>query len=1222
MLIEIGGSHATKDERAELARSIGDIAQGQHDRDGTGPDAERAVGATEQEVGTLEPTHPLRRLVSADGARLAIRAAFRHPLNHAKRRNYRNKHRMKRPISGEDDAAPSPPSSPAATAFAAAPGPGSGLDPAAEHLVVPDPAPPAEPPLRSGPLFDEDWYRATNPDLQNAGLDPYLHFMEHGWKEGRNPSPHFDVNWYLDTYNDVKSANVNPLEHYIQFGWKELRDPSPAFSVRHYLEYNPDVAASGMEPCGHYITHGRKEGLIAWRSANSGDRYEAYLQATRWNLRQETSLRRRLETAQAQLPFISVLIPVYNTPAPFLIRAIESLYSQLYQNFEICISDDASTDGSVHDILRSYGARDRRIKTHYRRDNGHISRNTNDAFALSAGEVIVLLDADDELSWDALAEIALAFATDEAVDYVYSDSDKMHENGQRFDPHFKPDWSPELLLTYMYAGQCLSVRRGIWEALGGLRVGYEGSQDHDFALRATEIARKVHHIPRILYHWRSHAGSTASPTEGGAQKSYSFEAGRKAVQDALGRRGSAGVAIRPDFAVRGGNAFYHIDFPDDGPRVSILIPTHASLSVLRNCVASLKKTTYRNYEVVIVGDGWIREEVEAELGALGARVIWWDPQDKTFSFSRKMNWAAAQVDSPFILLLNDDTEVINPRWLSSMVGYALLPGVGPVGALLRYADGRVQHAGVLSGLEGGACDHAFKLARPDDLGYCSLIAAARNCSAVTAACMLVARSLYLRFDGLDEKNFAVAFNDPDFCFRLQDGGFRSVYTPNAELIHHEGFTRGFGDDPDEVAAYLARHGERQDPYFNPGFTRAGVAFKSIPTVVAPPSAEPLIVGFVSHNMNWEGASRHLYNLVIEFSRSAAIKPVVFSLAGGPLATALASHGIMVRILPPLPGWNCTREIYQGWLRLVEAEFSARRLSTVFANTLHCFFAVDAARNIGLGSIWNIHEGEGESYFADWSDTLKDVVRSCFSKVYRLVFVAHATARTYATLDRNNVTMTIKNGYVAPGGTQLSRAEARARLGIDDDALVFLSVGTVCARKSQLDIISALYGFSDDEVAALPFRIYIVGDRPGPYSEALAAAVAALPAPLRERVVVVGETGDVAPYFTAADVFVCASRMESYPTVILEAMGAGLAIVTTPVFGIVEQVREGKNAVFFEPGDTATLHGHLSDLVGNREKVSHMRAYSRRQLRSLPSYEYMVRAYRKIISESSYASPFT
>lgn len=1216
-LTELDRSRAANGEtRAELAGAAGKL-QKRPEPDCTGSEAAEAAGAAGRDA--LEPQRPHRRMAAAEWAAIAIRAACRHPFNRAKRRDYRNRHRATLPLAGRVDARPWPSAHPVAADVAEAPRPAT--DPTTGPLAARGAALPAGVDRYSGPLFDGDWYLATNPDVKSAGLDPYSHFMEHGWKEGRNPSSHFDVNWYLGVHEDVKAAGVNPFEHYTRMGWKERRDPCPDFSVDDYLETNPDVAASGAEPYGHYILHGRAEGRAARRSTESDDRYQAHVQATRWNLRQDIALRRRLEAAKPRLPFISVLIPVYNTPHNFLTRAIDSVRSQIYQGFEICISDDASTDGTVLDLVRSYEVLDPRIKAHYRRDNGHISRNTNDAFALSTGDVIVLLDADDELSWDALAEIALAFAADETIDYVYSDSDKIGENGRRFDPHFKPDWSPELLLTYMYAGQCLSVRRKIWEALGGLRPGYEGSQDHDFALRATEIARKIHHIPRVLYHWRSHAGSTASLTAGGAQKSYSFGAGRKAVQDALRRRGSAGVAIRPDWAVLGGNAFYQVDFPDDGPRVSILIPTHAGLTMLRTCLASLKKTTYRNYEIVVVGDHWVRDTVGSELDALGVRVIWWNPPDAVFSFARKMNWAAAQVDSPFIVLLNDDTEVINPQWLSSMVGYALLPGVGPVGALLRYPDGRVQHAGILSGLEGGACDHAFKLARPEDLGYCSLIAAARNCSAVTAACMLVARSLYLRFNGLDEQNFAVAYNDPDFCFRLHDAGFRSVYTPTAELIHHEGFTRGFGDDPDEVAAYRRRHGTRDDPYLNPNLTRASVAFKPVPTFVAPPAAGPAIVGFVTHNLNWEGAPLHLYNLVVALARSGTVEPVVFSLADGPLAKDLAARGIMVRILPPAPGRGCGRELYQGWLRLVEDAFSAERLSSVFANTLDCFFAVDAARTIGLASIWTIHESEGERFFAHWSDDLRDAALACFGKAYRLVFVAQATARVYGTLDRNGVAMTIRNGHVAPGGTRLSRTEARAHLGIGEDALVFLSVGMVCARKSQIDIVRALSGLSDDEAAALPFEIHIVGDRPGPDSDELAAAIAALPAPLRGRVVVVAETGDVAPYFAAADIFLCASRMESYPSVILEAMGAGLAIVTTPVFGIVEQVREGGNALFFEPGDTEALRGHLTDLARNREKTARMRAYSRRQLMSLPSYDHMVRDYQRIIAEAVHASPF-
>ena len=1083
-----------------------------------------------------------------------------------------------------------------------------------------EPASPPDPVAASSGLFDAEWYLDQNPDVKASGGDPWEHFNLFGWRESRNPNPLFDVAWYLERYPDVKRAEVNPLDHYAAHGWREGRDPGPGFSVDYYLERNEDLRAAGVEPLEHYLRHGKAEGRPARRCVQGN--YQSFVDATVWNVRRESALVNALSAVKHRLPKISVLMPVYETEEVWLVRAIESVRSQLYEDLELCVSDNASPSPHVRKVLDFYCALDPRIKVYYRSENGHICRNTNDAFALSTGEVVVLFDSDDELPWDSFAEIALAFAEDPQVDYVYTDCDKIDEQGRRFDPHFKPDWSPELLLTYMYAGQCLAVRREIWASLGGLRIGYEGSQDHDFALRATEIVRKVAHVPRVLYHWRSHRNSTASATEGGGQKPYSFEAGRRAVQDALQRRGVEGKAQRPEFAVKGGNSFFEIDFPDHGPKVSIIIPTHNKTEMLAKCLKSLKLTTYKDYEIVIIGNDWIQSEVEPALKSFGHKVLWAPPGPKGgFNFSHKMNWASRRVDGELILLLNDDTEVVNPTWLSSMVGYSRLPGVGVVGALLRFPDGRVQHAGILSGLEGGKCGHTFRFAPPNDRGYCSLISAARNCSGVTAACLLVPRKLYHDVGGFNETEFGVAYNDPDFCYRVYDAGYRIVYTPNAELLHYEGATRGFGDDPDEEAAYLDRYSERRDPYYNANFSTSDENFRFQPTNLPQLAAQKATAAFVSHNLNWEGAPRHLVNLVMSLKETGAIEPIVFSLRDGPLREVLAAAGIVVRFLPQSPGWKCPAKVYENWATKIQDELAIYRPQTVFANTFECFFAVDAAAAAGITSLWNIHESEGERYFDRWSADLRSIALSCFSKAYRLIYVSDATRALYAMLDENNVSITIKNGYLPPLGSKIDRASARQQLGLSPESVVFLCVGTVCERKAQLDIVAAVANGGIPNSALDRFQLLIVGDRKSDYSDRLHQAAADLPDNLRRRVRIVPETREASMYFSAADVFICASRIESYPVVVMEAMGAGLAIITTPVFGISEQVRPNRNALLYAPGDCARLHAHICHLLQDDQTREAFGRFSLRQLRTLPSSRTMINDYKKVILQATTASNF-
>ena len=564
-----------------------------------------------------------------------------------------------------------------------------------------------------------------------------------------------------------------------------------------------------------------------------------------------------------------------------------------------------------------------------------------------------------------------------------------------------------------------------------------------------------------------------------------------------------------------------------------------------------------------------------------------------------------------------------------MVGYLQMPGVGIVGALLRFPDGRVQHAGIVAGLEGGRCGHAFRLSSLNDRGYYSLISVARNCFGVTAACLLVPRSLYLRLGGFNEKEFAVAYNDPDFCFRAHDLGYRIVYTPNAELIHYEGATRDFGDDPDEEHAYLEKYSERRDPYYNPNFSTAEGNFRFQPTNVPVRQGGKFRVAFVSHNMNWEGAPRHLLHVVTGLKALATIDPIVFSLCGGPLETAFEANGVTVKVLTPPPGWDASLEHYTSWLTFVRGELVKYRVSAVFANTLECFFAVDAASRLSIPSIWNIHESEGEEYFRGWSIETREIALKCFSSPYRVIFVANSTRDVYATLDTNNTAITVKNGYVGASGTPMTRIDARMHLGIDarthlgvpEEAVLFLSVGTVCERKGQVDIVLALSTLLERGVNIERLRLIIVGDLANEYSEQLHVKIDALPLVLKRKINVVAKTDNVQLFYEAADVFICSSRVESYPSVILEAMDAGLPIITTPVFGIVEQVKEHRNALFFPPGDVGQLATHVQHLLENDAQRVEFGFYSRRQLRSLPSKRTMIHQYEDTLRQACTSSVF-
>ncbi|MEG4585013.1 glycosyltransferase [Microcoleus sp. MOSTC5] len=981
------------------------------------------------------------------------------------------------------------------------------------------------------------------------------------------------------------------------------------------------------------------------------DRYDAWLEVNQWNDRARDYLISRLKSCREPLPKISVVMPVYNPQIDFLESAIASVLNQVYPNWELCIADDCSTEFTVAENLKNWAQKDDRIRITFRTENGNISAATNSAAALATGDIILFLDNDDELTPDALGEVALYFAAHPATDFLYSDDDKIDTKGRRFAPQFKPEWSPELLLSYMYLGHLCAVRKHIFEQIGGLRLGLEGSQDYDFALRATEISRHVAHLPLVLYHWRTAPGSTAIS---GAAKPASFAAGQKAIQDALNRRKINGNVAQHAWAIKENLGIFAQDFPDNGPSVTVIIPTKNQLKLLKACLDSLETTTYKNYQVAVIDNESDDPKTLEYLKELSCQVLRIKNPDGKFSFAAINNRAVEQVDSEYVLFLNNDTEVINPRWLSQMVGYAQIPAVGAVGARLLYPDGRIQHAGIIHGLHHGLAGHAFKLMNSENRGYLSQAMVTRNYSAVTAACTITPRQLFLELGGFDEENFAVAYNDADYGYRLLELGYRCVYCPDAELLHKEGTSRGFTDNPQEVAAFRRKYAGKNDSFYSPHLSLEDEYFHIQPRRVFMKEEEssatdsvtdvtdgkkkeelksgnfgslisvnnfvnPIRVLMCSNSLDFTGAPLHQYEIAVKLAAEGAIEPIVLCTTEGPLRQAYEQQGIQVIVRDNPLEHIYQRDAYDEAIRSFSKEIESLKVDAIYANTLENFFVVDAARLIGIPAVWNVHESEPwQTYFNRFGSEIAARALECFRFPYKVIFVADATRDRYLPLNSHHNFTVIHNGLDLSKLENSDNSElARKSLGVAAEDVVILLLGTVCERKGQQDLVKALSLLPDKWHNKI--KCFIVGDRPSIYSNKLAELVGELPEELRQRVTVVPETGETGKYYKAADIFVCTSRVESFPRVILEAMACDLPIVTSPVFGIKEQVRPGINGLFYTPDRPDELVAALISLLDDKSLRQQLAENAKYVLDSLNTFEEMTQAYADIFCEAYFSS---
>ncbi len=587
---------------------------------------------------------------------------------------------------------------------------------------------------------------------------------------------------------------------------------------RKYVPFSRMVRMTTPAMAGDDLRFLLKSGPTLWKERMKR-RYETQENKYMTWLEEQRKAGGRMTVLENQ-PLVSIVVPLYNTPVTFYEEMIESVRKQTYENWQLCLADGSEDSVDRRKILPE----DERISYEKLTKNLGISGNTNEALSMAKGQWVALLDHDDILEATALEEMVLQ-AQSEDADLIYSDEDKVSLDLKHYyEPHFKSDYNPDLLRSNNYICHFLMVKRTLVEKTGGFRAEYDGAQDYDWILRLTEQAGKISHLPRVLYHWRTHPASTAENPE---SKTYAYEAGRRAIEEHLKRVGIQGWAEQTE---RFGYYRVHYEIPDqtNPPRISIVIPNKDETETLRTCITSiLEKTLWPNYEIIIVENNSTTEEIWGYYKEIQADpriqvVVWKD----SFNYSAINNFGVSFCHGEYIVLLNNDTEVISPDWLGEMAGILSRKEVGIVGAHLFYPDGTVQHAGVVMKLA-GCCGHVFYGAEKEDPGSYARAWLIQDYSAVTAACLMCKRSLWDELKGLSTE-FQVAYNDIDFCLRAREAGYLVVYTPYARLYHYESKTRGYEEGSEKQARFLREqkrlkerfpaYQEKGDPYYNPNLT--------------------------------------------------------------------------------------------------------------------------------------------------------------------------------------------------------------------------------------------------------------------------------------------------------------------------------------------------------------------------------------------------------------------
>lgn len=1082
------------------------------------------------------------------------------------------------------------------------------------------------------PQFSTNGYLELNPDVHAASIDPLWHYIHFGRQEKRNISKHqpepiieaeeiietsqialpdetgtakefgnselFNEKWYVGSYPNIHG---NPATHYYQEGWKQGYDPSPFFSTNGYLECNPDVQAASVNPLWHYLNFGKHETRnIKLLKSGSNKEDEETKRRSRISQRNMTGIeilnsqqkditpeRALVEVSQLECaPLISILMPTYNPEPRWLQEAILSLQKQYYPKWELCITDDGSSDSRAIGFIQGVASVDSRIKLQCRKKNGGISAASNDSLNRATGDYIALMDQDDALPPDALFWIAKVVQNNPEIDFIYTDECKVDTS---VEPNysgffFKPDWSPEMMINFMYTGHLTVYKKELIDKVGGFRSEFDFSQDYDLALRASEKAKKVHHIERILYFWRTLPGSGSS---GG--KEYSLKSNMLALQSHYQRQGIDVIVTNQAY----GRSIQIKDRPS--PKISIIIPTDNEKNILDFIPLLISRTTYPNYEIVIVTNTEVCKKINDTFPYYTGdflRTIAYDK--KPFNFSDKCNFGSSFSSGDVIVFLNDDALPNHNDWIDRMLDLLLLPGVGGVSPLMLYEDGRVQYAGIQAGQQiCGLFGPSFQLMDINDTENMivnpKLI---RNVSVLTGACLMIRRSIFNEIGEFDSTNTPNGHSDVDLSLRIWEAGYRCVYTPYSVLTHPGSGTWSFLGLKDKANIYAISRWKdyvSSDKYFTKSMHQYYLGSLDlpyelhIPTDWNPPLNNNGSILLISHELSRTGAP------VVASTTARILKEngyfvVVASFRQEPLMDDILADGIPVIIDQSIKDYRWTSPkdvpaIISHSIRGIIQDFDL-----VFVNTFVCHNIINCYNGTNIPILWWLHEGN--TSYAEGNDRfmplqIKDNIRVlCGGKYVQNILkdfdIRYDTdIMLYGVEDRYSPTrekLDEKVRFIFPGSF-----EKRKNHKVLFEAIKKL---TPESRENSEFICVGIYweqNFYDDLVKQAGSIPNLTLLDPIPYNELM-------------------------ELYDTCDCVVVPSIDDPMPVVLAEGMMLSKIVLCSNMTGTAQYIKDGLNGYVFDCNDSDELAKKLEFIIANRRQLGSVKKAGRKVYEKLFSIE--------------------